>query len=103
MVERIKKPSTPSNCVIYEVDHHTNLSQQTEERWLHSVIINSPSVFNQKSFWTLTVVRSPATRGSCSCASLTPNWRSPKDFGECVTSGATRCSSSTIPMRCYVR
>ena len=31
MVKRIKKPSTPSNYATYEVDHHTNLSQQTED------------------------------------------------------------------------
>src|SRR5512147_2553151 len=103
MVKRIKKPSTPSNYAIHEVDHHTNLSQQTEERWLHSVIINLPLVFNQKSFSILMVVRSPATAVFCSCASLTHNWRSPRDFGDCVTNGAIQCSSSITPMRCCVR
>src|SRR6185503_10494842 len=103
MVKRIKKPSTPSNCVIYQVDHHTNLSQQTEERWLHSVIINSPLVFNQKLFSTLAAARSPATRVFCSCASLTRNGRSRNNLPGFVTIRVIRCSSSTTPMRCCVR
>src|SRR5262249_14162385 len=80
MVKRIKKPSTPSNYASYEVDHHTNLSQQTEERWLQSVIINSGLVFNRRSFSILMGVRSPATRAFCCCASSMRNWRSRKNL-----------------------
>src|ERR1700741_4294713 len=103
MVERIKKPSTPSNYVIYEVDHHTNLSQQTEERWLHSVIVNSRLVFNGKSLSISTVVRSPVTRVFYFCASSMRNWRSQKNSTESSTTGVTRFSSSTIPTRCWVK
>jgi hypothetical protein len=102
MVKRIKEPSTPSNYGNYDVDHHTNLSQQTEERWLPSVIINSPLVFNPKSLWILTEVRSRVIAVFCSCASLKRNWCSPRDFGEYM-SGVIRCSSSIRPMRCCVR
>src|SRR5262244_832371 len=103
MVKRIKKPSTPSNYASYEVDHHTNLSQQTEERWLQSVIINSGLVFNRRSFSILMGVRSPATRAFCCCASSMRNWRSRKNLPGFSTIGVIRCSSSTTPMRCCVK
>src|SRR4029077_5727339 len=97
MVERIKKPSTPSNYVIYEVDHHTNLSQQTEERWLHSVIINSRLVFNGKSLSILTVVRSPVTRVFCSCASSMRNSHSHKNStGFSTTGDAIGIASNSV-------
>jgi hypothetical protein len=54
MVEQIKEPSAPSNCAKNKVDDQISLAQQTEERWLHSVIINLGLVFNQRSFSTLT-------------------------------------------------
>ena len=48
MVTRIKKPSAPSNYAKNKVDDQISLTQQTEERWLQSVIINSRLVFNRK-------------------------------------------------------
>src|SRR5918994_6248888 len=95
MVERIKKPSTPSNYAKNKVDDQISLAQQTEERWLHSVIINSRLVFNRKSFWISTAARLPATRGFYCCASSTSNWRSPRSFGAYLTTDAIRGSSST--------
>src|ERR671918_363264 len=103
MVERIKKPSTPSNYAKNKVDDQISLAQQTEERWLQSVIINSRLVFNRKSFSTSTAARSPATRGCYCCASLTTNWRSPRSFEAYLTTGAIRGSSNTTLIKCSVR
>ena len=61
MVEQIKKPSAPSNYAKNKVDDQISLTQQTEERWLHSVVITSRLVFNRKSFSTLMAARLPAT------------------------------------------
>lgn len=103
MVDRIKKPSTPSNCAKNKVDHHISLRQKTEERWLHSVLLNSRLVFNRKSFSTLTAARLPLTRAFCCCASSTSKWRSRKNSMGFSTTGVIRCSSSTTPMRCSAR
>src|SRR5918999_843241 len=102
MLEQIKKPSTPSNYAKNKVDDQISLAQQTEERWLHTVIINSRWVFKRRSFSTSRVARSPATRDFYSYASLTSNWRSPKSFAVCLQTGAIRVSSNTTLMKCSV-
>jgi hypothetical protein len=103
MVERIKKPSAPSNYAKNKVDDQISLAQQTEERWLHSVIINSRSVFNRKSSLILTAARLRAIQDCCSCANLTSSWRLLKSFGVYLTTGAIRSSSNTTLMRCCAR
>src|SRR5687767_4270373 len=95
MDKRIKKPSAPSNYAKNKVDDQINLAQQTEERWLQSVIVNSRLVFNRKSLWISTAAGSPATRGFYSCASLMSNWRSPKSCGAYLRTSAIRGSSNT--------
>ena len=103
MVERIKKPSAPSNYAKSKVDDQISLAQQTEERWLHSVIINSHSVFNRKLFSILMAARLRAIRDCCSYASLTSSWRSLKSFRVYLMTGAIRSSSNTTLMRCCAR